>query len=175
MKMFIDFLLISGGVFLSIFSIVYIIKTIIYEKRRKKSKNWKIGDAVKLTFSSPVDYSDKFHELISWNKHNIFVQYKSTIYKCSWSHLKINKSAEWREDYNKCKKFMTQEPNYSKFEVFLENGEVLVKNNKKDNLFDKPIELLNETESEIALKNAIEKEDFELAELIRQHMDNKFS
>lgn len=141
----------------------YLLGLMVHIRRRKKSKNWDIGDLVKMKPRALVGSGNELLTLVGWNSDYIFVDDGKHVNKCEWSDLDFNKSAEWRKNFFECEKYMGKEPLFSN---------VVSKITTKKTYDGKPIELMNEVECQVYLKKAIEEENFELAELIRKRLEN---
>lgn len=136
--------------------------------RKSKGKKWQVGDFVKMSILSSLTNPNELHKLVGWNSDNIFIEENNTVHKCEWSHLEYNKSANWRENYEKCEKFMTEKPQFTS-EV-KKDGVKSPPTNRI--IYGKPIETMNETECQVYLKRAIDEENFEAAEMLRQRLEN---
>jgi len=130
---------------------------LIKDSPRKQFNGWLVGDKVKL-----VGYV-RTYILLGWSKNYIYIDKDGETIKYDLAMLDHNMSSEWRKNYNECKIFMGREPGFDSFtgerkkELKLING--------------RTIDSLNETECLIYLKQCLEDEDFETAELIKQRME----
>jgi hypothetical protein len=85
-------------------------------------------------------------------------------YQVNWSVMNFNKSATWRKNYEDAKKVMGCEPGFTGGV-----GEGSKSTGKK--VDGKPIDLMNEIECEVYLKQSLENEDYDTAELIKKRME----
>ena len=138
--------------------------------RKKKCKNWKIGD--KLILSRVRDYSSivtKNHKeyaiLKGWSLTDLYIDCGGgSTYKVNWDVLKDNKSALWRQNYEEAKKVMGVNPGFT--------GDIGDESETTGKKVDgKPVDLMSEIECEVYLKKAIENEDYDTAELIKKRME----
>ena len=138
--------------------------------RKKKCKNWKIGD--KLILSRVGDYSSivtKNHKeyaiLKGWSLTDLYIDCGGgSTYKVNWDVLKDNKSALWRQNYEEAKKVMGVNPGFT--------GDIGDESETTGKKVDgKPVDLMSEIECEVYLKKAIENEDYDTAELIKKRME----
>ena len=83
-----------------------------------------------------------------------------------WGSIDINKSDYWRTQYNNCKEFMGKNPSFKPRVKY--NSPSLSGTNKVDG---QPIETMSETMCEVYLKQAIENENYELAEKLRKRLE----
>lgn len=137
--------------------------------RKKRCKDWKVGD--KLILSRVGDYSSivtKNHKeyaiLKGWSLTDLYIDCgDGSTYKVNWDVLKDNKSALWRQNYEEAKKVMGVNPGFS--------GDVGDESETTGKKVDgKSVDLMSEIECEVYLKKAIENEDYDTAELIKKRM-----
>jgi hypothetical protein len=154
--------------FIRIVSIVLLLISIfkIIKKRqiRKEISDWEIDDIM-------IIYNkDGYAILKGWSNKTIVVEFINDgdyDTRLKIKDVKLNKSAYWRRLHSECKKTMGKNPKFSdKVNI---NKEYSSKNSK--NIFGKPIDLLSETECQVYLKQCLDKEDYETAELIRVQME----
>lgn len=157
------------GVILSVLMIIGVSGSIKDNNRKKKCKNWKVGD--KLILSRYGDYSSilkqhrkEFAILKGWSLTDLYINCgDGSVYKVDWEVLRDNKSDLWRQNYEEAKKVMGVNPGFSGT-----IGESETTGKKVDG---KPVDLMNEIECEVYLKQAIENEDYDTAELIKKRME----
>jgi hypothetical protein len=150
-------LLIIFAVIVVIISTIAFITYQITKSRRRDYADWKVGDQVH------VIGVDQHFKLLGWSDDGFFIEKEGAVNKMDWSKLHFNKSAIWRRNWEGCKAAMGTEPGFAP---------VL---GKSDNTgVGKPIDLLSETECEVYLKIALDKEDYATAELIKQRLATKF-
>jgi len=140
------------------------------KNRKKKCKNWKVGDKLILTrygdYSSIVAKSHKeFAILKGWSLTDLYIDCgDGSTYKVDWDVLRDNKSDLWRQNYEEAKKVMGVNPGFS--------GGVGDESETTGKKVDgKPVDLMSEIECEVYLKQAIENEDYDTAELIKKRME----
>jgi hypothetical protein len=158
------------GVILLVLIIIGASVSIKNNNRKKKCKNWKVGD--KLILSRYGDYSSilkqhrkEFAILKGWSLTDLYIDCgDGSVYKVDWEVLRDNKSDLWRQNYEEAKKVMGINPGFSG--CIGDESETIGK--KVDG---KPVDLMNEIECEVYLKKAIENEDFDTAELIKKRME----
>jgi hypothetical protein len=158
-----------GALWLSSF-----IKRLIRKSKKNISKDWKIGDLVKVSDNVTTIHDTKIlHKLLGWNQDHIFVEEDYVAHKCDWSQIEFNKSAEWRKNYDDCEKFMGSKPYIPRT---IKNLEDVIKEIDVPITgpiyYDKEINKLSEIECEILLNKAIEEENFEIAELIKRRLES---
>jgi hypothetical protein len=158
------------GVILLILMIIGVSSSIKDNNRKKRCKDWKVGD--KLILSRVGDYGSivsKNHKdfaiLKGWSLTDLYIDCgDGSVYKVDWYVLRNNKSALWRQNYEEAKKVMGVNPGFTG-----DIGDKSETTGKKVN--GKPIEVLSEIECEVQLKLAIEKEDYDLADRLRKRME----
>ena len=129
----------------------------VKERTKKKVDGWLVGDKIKM-----FGYVRMF-DLLGWSKDSFYIDKDGETIKYRLDEIEINHSAEWRKSYKECKTFMGKEPGFDsttgdrKSSVKVVNG--------------RTINSLYETECLIYLKQCLDDEDFETAELIKQRMD----
>ena len=158
---------VSGVIFALIMRMV-LIPTI----RKQRSKGWKPGDVLILdqVYTSLELYRETKKGngkpvLAGWNRHNVFINVGDLTYTEMWSAIKANKSDIWRKHYESCKSYMGVKPNFSP--VVNSN----ITEGSSDMIDGQPISTLNETMCQIYLKQALESENYELAELLKKQLE----
>jgi hypothetical protein len=136
------------------------------QKRKRMVSSWQIGDFIrfkeKLTLKGKsIEYS----EIIGWNLDNVFIEFSDNTYAIQYDLIECNQSYNWRKHYEDCEKIMGEKP------LFNPLVNIASDDKKHSKIDDKPIELLTETECQIYLKQCLEKEDYETAELIKKQME----
>lgn len=159
---------------------VLLFRGIKYLTRRAASADWQVGDRVILDYqhtstslTEAVQASGELPRLVGWNFKEVLYQVGDTTYREGWWSVSTNKSANWRASHRKSKRFMGKEPGFTatvnpKISRNQAGGEDEVE------FFGKRIELMREVECEVNLKVAIEQEQYELAEKIRERLNGKF-
>ena len=157
------------GVILLILVLIGVYSSIQQKNRKSKCKNWKVGDKLSLCRGEYHQILDKNNKelaiLKGWDLNNLYIDCgNQTTYKVDWDVMNFNKSASWRQNYDDAKKVMGCEP------AFTANiGNDTKSTGKK--VDGKPIDLMSEIECEVYLKQAIENEDYDTAELIKKRME----
>jgi hypothetical protein len=158
-------LLVCGFVIIGMFAFFFVIGFITNQNRKRKMKSFKVGDVCQIR---NIDGKTIYAKLSAWNSSHLFFQYEGGVFEQDWSDLKLNKSLKWRENYEDSVKAMNgQKPTFDPIVSIKHESST---SDQIDPTFNKPLENLNETEANIALKHAIEQEKFEYAEKIRQHL-----
>lgn len=163
--------LIIFGVPLGIIVFVIIISYITAKSiKRKEYSNWKIGDWVRFKDASDISHEftkpNTHFQLLGWDKESVYIKSKDgSTRKLLREHVAVNKSQLWRENYENCKKYMGISPGFT--------SDLMLKQELQSTLvYGKDVELLTETECRIYLKKALENEDYEIAEIIREKLQN---
>lgn len=142
----------------------------IKDKNRKlRCKNWKVGDKLSLYKGSHYDVLKKkgkdYATLKGWDLEHLYIDCgDDMIHQVDWSLMVFNKSAMWRENYVEAKKVMGCDPAFS-------SGIEDSNESTGKTYSGKPIDLMSEIECEVYLKKALEKEDYDTAELIKKRME----
>jgi hypothetical protein len=167
------------GIILGFIALIFvgiIIDSTLTEKNRKRRiKNWKIGDKIALKRNDYKDILRKknkdFAILKGWDLKNLYIDCgDGMVYQTSWSVMNYNKSATWRQNYEEAKKVMGCNPAFT-YEVNDSRG-------GSGSSFDgqkyegKIIEVMSEIECEVYLKKALDEENYEAADLIRKRKEN---
>ena len=156
---------------LTILLIFYIWFSVEYNMKTKEVKDWEINDDVivkqyymmrnGLTYHNGREYA----QLKGWTTNNIYLDFGDNItHKLEWNCFEHNKSALWRRNFEECKKVMGKNPAF-------QAGFKSTPTTSKEKIDGKPIELLTEIECQVYLKQAIQSENYELAERIRKQME----
>ena len=142
--------------------------------RKSKTKDWQIGDVIYLNwlecsseFAKECKKRNLSHATLSgWNYDNVFYKIGSKVFCEDWSSVDVNKSQKWRDYYTSCEEFMGKEPGF-------DNGvrEGNTSKEPSDVIDGHPIETMNETLCQVYLKKAIEEENYELANKLRERME----
>lgn len=127
------------------------------DSRKKETSDWQVGDLV------VISGENNMLKLVGWSKEAFYVELEDVVRKMEWSKFKFNKSSLWRRNHKSCEDYMGTQPG---FKPGLKN-EV----SGKSNVNGKPIELLSEVECQVFLKQALEEENYELAETIKKQME----
>lgn len=158
------------GVILSVLMIIGVSGSIKDNNRKKKCKNWKVGDKLILTrvgdyISILKQHRKEFAILKGWSLTDLYIDCgDGSVYKVDWDVLLTNKSDVWRQNYEEAKKVMGVNPGFS--------GGIGDESESTGKKVDgKPVDLMSEIECEVYLKKAIENEDYDTAELIKKRME----
>jgi hypothetical protein len=140
------------------------------KQREQLCKEWKVGDKL-IVNSTELDLAlqranQEYGILSGCNLENVFIEIGDVVYCRKWFDVKTNKSYNWRVNYQKCQEAMGTNPTFS-YEV----KEPSEKTSVSGTIDGKAIELLTEIECQIYLKQALEEENFEMAEKIRKQME----
>ena len=162
--------LIIIGIVLGLLGIVMFSRYITLTSRKDEFKDWMVGDMLILSRSS-VEYRDlkelgqNLAKVVGWNENDLYLKIGKATYKSSWECFQSNKSALWRRNYNECKSAMGVEPGFSS-----DVSDTKTISSKTFNGVS--IESMNETQCYAYLKQALDTEDYEAADLIRKRMEN---
>jgi hypothetical protein len=157
------------GIILAIVVLIGVYSSVQNKNRKARCKNWKVGDKLSLIRG---DYhrileqnSKEFATLEGWDLNNLYISCGNNMtYQVNWSVMNFNKSATWRKNYEDAKKVMGCEPGFT--------GGVSEGSKSTGKKVDgKPIDLMNEIECEVYLKQSLENEDYDTAELIKKRME----
>jgi hypothetical protein len=162
--------LIIIGIVLGLLGIVMFSRYITLTSRKSEFKDWMVGDMLILSRSS-VEYRDlkesgqTLAKVVGWNENDLYIKIGKVTYKSSWDCFESNKSALWRRNYNECKSAMGIDPGFSS-----DVADTKTISSKTFNGVS--IELMNEIQCYAYLKQALDTEDYEAADLIRKRMEN---
>lgn len=144
------------------------------DERQVEMKGWEIGDKLILTeewWRKLESVNQSYGVLKGWDEEHVYVQFGSNVSQLEYHDIKHNKSWIWRENYRKCEEFMGKAPLFDA--VIQDHGW----DNKKDEpkqdgtIHGKNISELTETECQVYLKECLENEEYELAEMIKEQME----
>jgi hypothetical protein len=145
-------------------------KSILAKNRKKKCVNWKVGDKLILTrvgdYGSILTKNHKeFAILKGWSLTDLYIDCgDGSVHKVDWDVLRHNKSDLWRQNYEDAKKVMGVNPGFT--------GNIGDESETTGKKVDgKSVDLMSEIECEVYLKQAIENEDYDTAELIKKRME----
>lgn len=140
-------------------SVVAMIGAIRERNRKVEFKDWEVGDSIVL-----IDNKTEYFTLVGWTTESIYIKDDNVTTKIRWDKFDYNKSAIWRRNYDDAKKAMGKVPGFSRG--------IKDKSISNNSIDGKSIELLTETECQVYLKQCIETEEYEKAELIRERLKN---
>jgi hypothetical protein len=149
---------IIGGIAIVITAGIIIADRVIIFLRVKEYSDWQVGDNVSITKTD-----NNLFTLLGWEKNSIYIEKDGVTHKIKWIDFHYNKSAIWRRNHQACEKAMGKEPGFA--------PGLGQRKNISGQVDGKAIELLSEIECQVYLKQAIETENYELAEKIRKQME----
>jgi len=159
------------GIIGCLFLVILVIFLYIFWERiklKKEISDWQIGDVIM------IKEKDNQAILKGWSITFLVVQFDGKDYnqRIEMDLLSINKSAYWRRMYNDCERTMGIKPNFTQKITLWYNNEKKEKYGKgATQVHGKAIDLLTEIECQIYLKECLEREQYELAELIKKRME----
>lgn len=163
-----------GVLVITIISGIWLIKFVNSFERKQMSKGWKVNDVLILNYSNissnlrdQLNRVNKTPLLTGWNKSSVFIQVGNLVFEEKWKAIDANKSDTWRKNYETCKKYMGQDPTFSP--NVIEDDEV---KDSSEMIDGHEISTLNETMCQIYLKRALESENYELAEKLKNRLEN---
>jgi hypothetical protein len=147
-----------------------IVKMIRKNLRKRKLKDWQIDDVL------IIKDKQKYAILTGWTLKSVVVMFDGNDYftELNITEVKLNKSAYWRKLHKDCKETMGEgkDPKFkSTVGLFYRNTEDKRQSKNANQIHGKPIETLTETECQIYLKECLQNEEYELAELIKKQME----
>jgi hypothetical protein len=145
------------GIAISIAAIVIIRKKIIESSREKEYSDWQVGDQISLY------RTDKLFSILGWEQSGFYIEKEGSTNKIDWEEFHFNKSAIWRRNHQACEKAMGKDPGFA--------PGLGAQKNISGQIDGKPIDLLSETECQVYLKQALDSENYELAERIKKQME----
>ena len=162
------------GTVLGIVLVKYLFRLLICRSRRLISKNWKVNDVLILNLLSlsnalrkHLNTTEEEALLSGWNSSNVFIRVGDKVFVEKWSSVYTNKSNFWRVNYDSCTKFMGQNPNFGMDQTIDSSSDFIL---SSDFIDGKHISTLNETLCQIYLAKAIESENYELAEKLKNQL-----
>ena len=160
---------------LTYYLITLIYRLVIKRNRRNLTKHWQVGDLL-----IPTDRAYIIREtltkskrvymvLLGWNERKVYVELeKGMVHEIEYPNISSNKAAIWRKNFEDSKKYMGNTPG---FQPGLGDNVTQVGNTTNKTFHGKSIDLLTETECNIYLKEALDNEDYETAELIKERLE----
>jgi len=145
------------GTCLAVTSVIITQALLKKRSRKKEYSDWQVGDTVYLV------NSDSLHILLGWEPGAFYIEKDETVHRVEWDNFNYNKSAIWRRNHRACEKAMGKDPGF--VPGLGERKKI------NDQIDGKPIDLLSEIECQIYLKQALETENYELAEKIKKQME----
>jgi hypothetical protein len=142
--------------------------------RKKEFSDWEVDDLIILNDCTCKRQLEKngreYAKVKGWSFSYIYLDLgDDSIYKLDWGVFKSNKSASWRRNVKECEIYMGKKPGFSGDvdDVHVDNSSI----SNKDKIDGKSIILLTEVECGAYLKQALDSEDYDLAEKIRKQME----
>jgi hypothetical protein len=155
--------------------IIAIIVYVLNSSKRivDKTKDWKVGDLLLL---NPIfdkllkNANQKYGELRGWDENHVYIRIGNGVTQYDYNVIDFNKSLTWRQNYDSCEKFMKgQKP---AFKGNIEQEEYCDGDGTVDEkIHGKYISELTETECQVYLKECVENEWYEKAEMIKKQME----
>jgi hypothetical protein len=151
--------------------VVYVLRS--SKKIADKTKNWKVGDLLilKSSFNAKlIEANQMYGELRAWDESYVYIRIGSNLTQYGYDVVVHNKSLTWRENYDSCEKFMKgQKPDFDKHiqQEEFNDGD----GTTDEKIHGKHISELTETECQVYLKECIENEWYEKAEMIKKQME----
>jgi hypothetical protein len=164
--------LIFGLVVIGFFLSICVIVMLKNHLRKLEFKDWEVDDLIivnDFTITHRLNNNGKkFAKVKGWTVDNVFLDLGDDyVNKYTWDVVDTNKSALWRRNFKQCESTMGKKPGF----VAKVNDEGVESPNSGDKIDGKPIILLTETECQAYLKQAIDGENYDMAEKIRKQME----
>ncbi len=149
-----------------------VLRSYLVDKMRKAEfADWQIDDVIEFWNSNDLI------KVKAWSTDVMVYHEKDRVYTVKWSSFHRNRSAYWRRLNKECKQAMKTDKDVVDVEVTILNSKG---NNSKSSSYSsshplldgKAVELLTETECQVYLNLALQEEEFELAEAIKNRMVN---
>ncbi len=149
-----------------------VLRSYLVDKMRKAEfADWQIDDVIEFWNSNDLI------KVKAWSTDVMVYHEKDRVRTVKWSNFHRNKSAYWRRLNKECKQAMKTDKDVVNVEVTILNSKG---NNSKSSSYSsshplldgKAVELLTETECQVYLNLALQEEEFELAEAIKNRMVN---
>jgi hypothetical protein len=145
------------GIALVISAVVIIRSKIIKSSRAKEYSDWQVGDQISLY------RTDTLFTLLGWEQTGFYIEKEGCTHKIDWEKFDFNKSAIWRRNHQACEKAMGKDPGFA--------PGLGSQKNISGQVDGKSIDLLSEIECQVYLKQALDSENYELAEKIKKQME----
>lgn len=145
------------GICLTITASIIIRSKVKRSARIREYSDWQVGDRV-CTWNS-----DTLYTLLGWELDGFYIEKDDSTHKIDWDKFHFNKSAIWRRNYQACEKAMGKDPGFS---ADLSTSKRVT----GESIDGKHIDLLSEVECQVYLKQALDSENYELAEKIKKQM-----
>lgn len=142
-------IVLSGS--LCVFLLMMASSQILSGRRRKESKDWDVGDTVRIAFR----FGSKSVKLSGWCGSYVYYLENGQAVRLRRIWVLYNRSALWRRSYNKCREYMGAKPAFDSKAVELAPD----------------INNMSREECLAYLKRCLSSEDYETADLIRKRME----
>lgn len=164
--------LIVGLVVLGFIALICVIVMLENHSRRVEYKDWEIDDLIIVDdwgLKNKLKQNGKqYAKVKGWSLEKIYLDFgDGYIQQVTWDKIESNKSAIWRRNVKECEAAMGKKPGFSG-KVKDESDNSI---NSGDTIDGKPILLLTEIECQVYLKQAIDNENYDMAEKIRKQME----
>ena len=164
--------LIVGLIAIGFITLICVIVMLKNHLRKLEFKDWEVDDLIivnDFTITHRLNNNGKkFAKVKGWTVDNVFLDLGDDyVNKYNWNVVDTNKSALWRRNFKECESTMGKKPGF----VAKVNDDGVEPPNSGDKIDGKPIILLTETECEAYLKQAIDSENYDMAEKIRKQME----
>ena len=171
----ITYILYFSGFVLAGIILGYIHYSIKIHNRKKQCATWEVGDIIivkwhevsnGLTKELQKNGNSRVVKLSGWNEDSIMFEFNNKTFIEEWKSIDVNKSDYWRTQHNNCKNFMGKDPGFNPIVK-----DKVPSSSDTDMIDGQPIETLSEIMCEVYLKQAIENENYELADKLRKRME----
>lgn len=159
-------LVVFAAIVLIIISLIVLRSYLVDEMRKKEFADWQIDDVIEF-----YNRNDSIR-VKAWSTEVIVYHEKDLVKTLKWSEFLRNRSAYWRRLNEECKQAMKTDKDVVKVKVSFTSKEKDSRNFSHPLLDGKAVELLTETECQVYLNLALQEEEFELAEAIKNRMVN---
>lgn len=168
-------ILVVGLILLVIGLIWYGLYVLNLKSRKNEFSDWEVDDLIILNDWTCKEQlknnGKKYAKVKGWSISEIYLDLgDDSVYKLDWGVFSSNKSASWRRNVKECEGAMGKKPGFSgdvDDDAHVGNSSI----SNKDMIDGKPIILLTEVECGAYLKQALDSEDYDLAEKIRKQME----
>jgi len=154
----------------------YIYSLLKIKNRKIRSSTWEVGDVIlikrteiSLGLNKVLEKNGNTNvvKLSGWNEESVMFEFGNKVFIEEWKAIDMNKSDYWRTQFNNCKGFMGKDPSFTPVVT-----DVVPSSTSNTDMIDgQPIETLSETMCEAYLRQALNQENYELAEKLRKRME----
>lgn len=154
------------AVFVAIISLMVLRSYLVDRMTKAEFADWQIDDVIEFWNSNDLI------KVKAWST-DVIVYHKGDVVKTiKWSSFQRNRSAYWRRLNKECKQAMKTDKDVVNVEVSILNSKSSSYSSSHPLLDGKAVELLTETECQVYLNLALQEEEFELADAIKNRMVN---